>query len=626
MGTIDGLVSGLNTTQIISQLMQVERLPSQQLINQQSATQSLMSVLQTLNLKVGNLTTAARSLVPDAITGQSAWTATTGVSSDTSRATVTAGSTALAGSLRFTVTSLATAASAVSTGSVSSTGTAVGSGPVLIAQGVAALGFSGFAPGTTLAAGKHTVEVTQASAAARLDGATPPAASTTIPAAGSTLSLFIDGSATATDFTLAAGTYTRDQLAAEITRASAGVVTGSVNSDGTLRLTGTHEGSVASLKLAAANTDLGLSDTTTVANGTAAIVKVDGNVNTIADVVPGGPLTLTAANGDSIVATVAGGLRVGTALAAQVGVAAGATLDELVKAVNVGSFGVTAAAVQTSPGNYRFQLSSTTTGVASAITFGGGALTGGLGAMVELSAGTDTVLHVGSGAGAYDVRSSTNAVNDLLPGVTINAVKADPTTPVVVTIRRDDAGLADKVSALVDQANSVLGYITSNDNYNATTKSAGPLLGNSLAHDLSRRLANAVVGTSASSPGLAGVSLVKDGTMSFDRAKFLAAFAKDPVGTQATITNLATAMAAVAKQASDPTKGQITTQIKSQQDSIKDLTKRLAAFEDRMTLKQRSLQIQYGNLETMLGKLKSQGEWLTGQLATLPTQQTLNGK
>jgi flagellar hook-associated protein 2 len=626
MGTIDGLVSGLNTTQIISQLMQVERLPSQQLINQQSATQSLMSVLQTLNLKVGNLTTAARSLVPDAITGQSAWTATTGVSSDTSRATVTAGSTALAGSLRFTVTSLATAASAVSTGSVSSTGTAVGSGPVLIAQGVAALGFSGFEPGTTLAAGKHTVEVTQASAAARLDGATPPAASTTIAAAGSTLSLFIDGSATATDFTLAAGTYTRDQLAAEITRASAGVVTGSVNSDGTLRLTGTHEGSVASLKLAAANTDLGLSDTTTVANGTAAIVKVDGNVNTIADVVPGGPLTLTAANGDSIVATVAGGLRVGTALAAQVGVAAGATLDELVKAVNVGSFGVTAAAVQTSPGNYRFQLSSTTTGVASAITFGGGALTGGLGAMVELSAGTDTVLHVGSGAGAYDVRSSTNAVNDLLPGVTINAVKADPTTPVVVTIRRDDAGLADKVSALVDQANSVLGYITSNDNYNATTKSAGPLLGNSLAHDLSRRLANAVVGTSASSPGLAGVSLVKDGTMSFDRAKFLAAFAKDPVGTQATITNLATAMAAVAKQASDPTKGQITTQIKSQQDSIKDLTKRLAAFEDRMTLKQRSLQIQYGNLETMLGKLKSQGEWLTGQLATLPTQQTLNGK
>lgn len=626
MGTIDGLISGMNTTQIISQLMQVERLPSQQLINQQSKTQSLMSVLQTLNLKVGNLATSAGALVPGAGSGQSAWTATTGVSSDTSRATVTAGSGALSGSLRFTVTSLATAASAVSRGSVSSTGTAVAGGPVLISQGVAALGFSGFEPGTTLAAGKHTVEVTQASAAARLTAGAPLAASTTITAGGSALSLFLDGSTTATTFTLAEGVYTRDQLAAEVTRASGGVVTGAVNSDGTLRLTGTREGSVASLQLAAANTDLGLSDTTTVANGTAAIVKLDGNVNTVADVTVGSAITLTAANGDSIVAKAAGGLRVGTAAAAQVGAAAGATLDALVTAVNAGSFGMTAAAVQTSPGNYRFQLSSTTTGVASAITVGGAALTGGLETMAELSAGTDTVLRVGSGAGAYDVRSSTTAVKDLLPGVTINAAKVDPDTPITVTIRRDDAGVADKVSTLVDQANSILGYITSNDNYNATTKFGGPLLGNSLAHDLSRRLANAVVGTSASSPGLAGVSLVKDGTMSFDRAKFLAAFAKDPVGTQATITNLATAMAAVAKQASDPTKGQITTQIKSQQDSIKDLTKRLAAFEDRMTLKQRSLQTQYGNLETMLGKLQSQSQWLTGQLASLPTQQTLNGK
>ncbi|MCW2724963.1 MAG: Flagellar hook-associated protein 2 [Frankiales bacterium] len=623
--TIDGLVSGLNTTQIIASLMQVERMPEQQLVNQQSATQSLMSVLQTLNLKVGNLGTAAGSLVPDAITGQSAWTATSAVSSDTTRATATAGSMALSGALSFTVTSLATAGSAVSTGSVSATTAAVASGPVLLAQGVVALGFSGFEPGATLAAGKHAVEVTQASAGARLNGATPMAAGTTIAAGGSTLSLFVDGSATATNFTLAAGTYTRDQLAAEVTRATGGVVTGSVNSDGTLRLTGTHEGSVASLKLAGANTDLGLSDTTTVATGTAAIVKLDGNINTIADVTPGGSITLSAANGDSIVAKAAGGLRVGTAAAAQVGVAAGATLDALVTAVNGGNFGMTAAAVQTSPGNYRFQLSSTTTGVASQITVGGSALTG-LGAMAELSAGTDTVLHVGSGAGAYDVRSSTTAVKDLLPGVTINATKVDPTTPVTVTVRRDDAAIANQVSGLVDQANSILGYITSNDNYNATTKSGGPLLGNSLAHDLARRLSDAVVGTSASSPGMVGVSLVKDGTMSFDRAKFLAAYAKDPVGTQATITNLATAMASISKQASDPTKGQITTQIKSQQDSIKDLTQRIAAFEDRMTLKQQSLQTQYSNLETMLGKLKSQSSWLTGQLATLPTQQTLNGK
>jgi flagellar hook-associated protein 2 len=38
-----------------------------------------------------------------------------------------------------------------------------------------------------------------------------------------------------------------------------------------------------------------------------------------------------------------------------------------------------------------------------------------------------------------------------------------------------------------------------------------------------------------------------------------------------------------------------------------------------MTMRQQTLQTQYAALETMLGKLKSQSEWLTSQLATLPT-------
>ena len=59
---------------------------------------------------------------------------------------------------------------------------------------------------------------------------------------------------------------------------------------------------------------------------------------------------------------------------------------------------------------------------------------------------------VGSGAGSYTVTSATNTVSGLLPGVTVN-LKQQSATPVTVTVKRDDAGIADKVQALIDAAN-----------------------------------------------------------------------------------------------------------------------------------------------------------------------------
>ena len=120
MGAIDGLISGLNTTQIISQLMQVERLPEQQLTDHKTASQTLVSTMQGLNSLFTTLQTAANAFVPDSITKQSAWGSTTGTSSAPTLAGVTTGPTALPGSARFTVTSVASAASVVSSGTVGS--------------------------------------------------------------------------------------------------------------------------------------------------------------------------------------------------------------------------------------------------------------------------------------------------------------------------------------------------------------------------------------------------------------------------------------------------------------------------------------------------------------------------
>src|SRR4051794_9739649 len=153
MGAIDGLISGLNTTQIISQLMQVERLPEQQLTNHKTASQTLVSTMQGLNSLMTALQTAAKAFVPDSITKQSAWGSTIGTSSASTLATVTTGPTALPGSARFTVQSVASAGSAVSARTVGALTTPVASGPFLVTKGAGSLGLSAVDAGSGLSTG-----------------------------------------------------------------------------------------------------------------------------------------------------------------------------------------------------------------------------------------------------------------------------------------------------------------------------------------------------------------------------------------------------------------------------------------------------------------------------------------
>jgi len=619
MASIDGLVSGLNTTQIVSSLMAAERASGNYLVQGKSTSQTMAGIYQALNATLVALQTAAKAFIPDTVTKVSAWSSTTATTSLPSSVTATTGPNALPGSATFVVKSVATAGAAVSSGSVSSLTAAVADGPLVLTKGLTALGMASAGAGSTLASGAHEVVVTQSSAGAQLAGS-PLGDTITVDAATSSLSVDLDG--TPTTFTLTQGTYTRDQLAAEVTRASGGTLEGTVGSDGALRLATTHEGSAATLHLGAANAALGLGDTTTTAQGTDAVVNLDGVATTVASLTRGSQLALTGAGGDSLVFTLAGGLRAGAASATVVQLAPGSSLNQVVSAINGAGAGVRATAVQVSASAYRLQLTSMTTGAASDVSLAAGAFSStlsGLGQMVQLQAGTDTVLRVGTGPGAFDVSSSTATVSGLLTGVTITAAKADPTTPVTVSVSSDAAGIADTMDALVKAANATLTYLSSKSAYSADTKTAGPLLGSSLARDLARRIGDDAIGTASDLPSTAGVQLDRYGQLSFDREAFLTAYAADPAKVQATMTGLAQRLADTADAASDPRDGYVTGAVTLEQDKVKDYTDQLASFEVRMTLRQQTLQRQYSALETMLGSLQAQGQWLAGQIASLPT-------
>lgn len=305
-----------------------------------------------------------------------------------------------------------------------------------------------------------------------------------------------------------------------------------------------------------------------------------------------------------------------------VNVGANAKLADVVSAINQqAGADVRATMVQVASGTYKLQIQSVSTGAQSNVNVTGAApiVPDVLGDFNELTKGADTVLSVGSGsAGAYEIRSSTREVKDVLPGLTITPVKADPATAVTVDLTTDVDGMASKLEALVKAANDALGTISKNSKWDADSKTGGPLIGDSTSRGITAALSSAFSGNGGYSPMAAGIELQKDGTVKFDKAKFIAAYEKDADAVTKNVTALSSRLSEVSKNASNSTDGTLTTRIAGEQATTKDYTDRIARFEDRMTAKQALYQQQFSSLDSMLSKLQSQGSWLQGQLASLP--------
>ena len=343
----------------------------------------------------------------------------------------------------------------------------------------------------------------------------------------------------------------------------------------------------------------------------AEVQKSSGTVTSTSDVIATADFTITK---DGTTTTIAAG---------------DGTLSTVVKAINDAKAGVTASAVQITDGSYALQLTSTTTGD-TAITVDGDPFAGSpLGLVGVVTEGRNAELQVGvaaDGSGGYAVTRKTNTVTDLLAGTTIQLLKQDPTAAVTVKTTGDSAAVADGVAKMVAEINAVLAEISKSSSYDGTTKKAGILHAEGGVRTLRNQLVNAVSGTSTSTPGLVGVSVQRDGTVLFDRAKFLKAWEADPAAVQATLgkDGLAGRVAAVADGASRAKDapggtGILTAAIQNRERTIAGLKSDILKWDRRLELREQRLVAQFTALEKALGSAQSQGQWLAGQIAGLPT-------
>lgn len=132
------------------------------------------------------------------------------------------------------------------------------------------------------------------------------------------------------------------------------------------------------------------------------------------------------------------------------------------------------------------------------------------------------------------VTSQSNTVSDALEGVTLNLLKGAPGTTTTITVARDSSGAQGAVATFVQAWNDMRNTLSALTAYDASTKKAGTLQGDSIALGIEsgmRRVLNAVPpGLTGSYTTLSqvGVTMKKDGTLVFDVTKFQSALAKSP--------------------------------------------------------------------------------------------------
>ena len=303
----------------------------------------------------------------------------------------------------------------------------------------------------------------------------------------------------------------------------------------------------------------------------------------------------------------------------EVAVAAGDTLAQVRDKINAlaAQTGVRASLIVGGPSDHRLVLTSTGVGAASAFTVAdaSGSVAG---ATLGLTGPPDRP--------AQDARlvvdgvpaeRPSNTVNDVLPGVTLTLGAADPARPAAVTIARAPNVAADAARGLVDAFNKARALVVQQ-------RAAGSALaGDPLLRTLTASLSAAVLAPDAALPdGLttlagAGVSLQRDGTLAFDRARFDRAAAAAPDGVRAAFASRLDGVDDLLGGITAPYSGLLDQRASAISGRAARIDARVLDIDARLDKRRTTLLAQYAKLEASLGRLKAIGDSLTTQFAGL---------
>jgi len=313
------------------------------------------------------------------------------------------------------------------------------------------------------------------------------------------------------------------------------------------------------------------------------------------------------------------------------------TLAGIASAINsaAGNPGIGAAVITGADGAH-LVLSSSLTGAANTIavteTDGGGALTsltygaGNTANYTQVAAPQDANLTISG----IPYSSPSNTVSDALSGVTLDLTgTTSPGSSATLTIASDTSTIQSNVSSFVTAYNTLQSTMAQLGSYDATTNTAGPMLGDAVLQGIQSQVRQAlysIVNTGSqtyNSLASVGITTNSDGSLSLNAATFATALSSDP----SAVTQLFSSAGGVASSLDSQltsalaTGGTIGTRSQTLVSQENALTQQTNTLNTQMTQLAASLTQQYSALNTLLSTLQSTSAYLTQAFSTLPLVQ-----
>ena len=217
----------------------------------------------------------------------------------------------------------------------------------------------------------------------------------------------------------------------------------------------------------------------------------------------------------------------------------------------------------------------------------------------------------------YNLTRSSNNISDVISGVTLNLVSANPGTTNTITIGRDNEAVTESVQSFADAFNDLRSDIKS--------LRSGHLEADSLLLSMERRIFN-VLNTPAtggvySNLSEIGLRMQKDGTMTLDSNDLNTAlqtnfdgvaqlFAADGQGFANRMSSRVDTFLGVG--------GLIETRTDGLDSRVDDIEDRKSSFERSLQLTEARFRAQFSALDALVSRLQGTGNFLTAQLSQLP--------
>ena len=306
------------------------------------------------------------------------------------------------------------------------------------------------------------------------------------------------------------------------------------------------------------------------------------------------------------------------------------TLDDLRAAINDLGAGVSASILNTGSEDlpqFGLVLSANETGLTQAIT-----IVADDTILDMVTTGVDTfqaaqdsevvlgVTDAGSGTTGITINRSSNALTDVVAGLTLNLQAVDADNPVTISVTQDNGAVKEAITDFVKGYNEIMTFVKERTFYNTETKERGIFVGESFARNVLDRVRESVFSQINGLTTYTGASQIgfetqtADGTIKLNEETLDSALSTNFSAVRDLfVKNATTGTNGIAQLVVDAIDGLDDIETGSLTRRQNALTKQVNEFTNQISLKEEALarfeeqqRLKFANLDGLLSRLQSQ--------------------